>query len=72
MDDKGGLLSKTHKNQFVSNTPERCFALSDDGTVLGVCSKLGIAVYSWNSDKSSWIPQDVIFDPNNLASPSTV
>ena len=72
MDDKGGLLSKTHKNQFASNNPERCFALSDDGTVLGVCSKLGIAVYSWNSDKSSWIPQDVIFDPNNLASPSTV
>jgi hypothetical protein len=72
MDDKGGLLSKTHKNQFASNNPERCFALSDDGTVLGVCSKLGIAVYSWNLDKSSWIPQDVIFDPNNLASLSTV
>jgi hypothetical protein len=72
MEDKGGLLSKTHKNQFASLNLERCFALSDDGTVLGVCSKLGIAVYSWNLDKSSWIPRDVIIDPNNLASLSTV
>jgi hypothetical protein len=74
MDDKRGLQSKIHKNQFASLDMEECFALSNDGTVtvLGVCSKLSIAVYSWNSDKSSWIPQDVIFDPNNLASPSTV
>jgi hypothetical protein len=66
MDEKGGLLSKTHKNQFASFDFDKCFALSDDGTVLGVCSKLSIAVYSWNSDKSSWIPRDVIFDPNTL------
>jgi hypothetical protein len=66
MDDKGGLLSKTHKNQFASFSVEKYFALSDDGTVLAVCSDLSIAVYSWNSDKSSWIPRDVIFDPNTL------
>ena len=66
MNDKEGLLSKTHKNQFVSDNMEKCFALSDDGTVLGICSKLSIAVYSWNLDKSSWIPRDVIFDPNNV------
>ena len=66
MDEKGGLLSKTHKNQFASFDFDKCFALSDDGTVLGVCSKLSIAVYSWNLDKSSWIPRDVIFDPNNV------
>jgi hypothetical protein len=67
MEDKGGLLSKTHKNQFASDNMKKCFALSDDGTVLGVCSKLGIAVYFWNLDKSSWIPQDVILDLNNLS-----
>ena len=64
MDDKGGLLSKTRENQFASFDVEKCFALSDDGTVLAVCSEL--AVYSWNLDKSSWIPRDVIFDPNTL------
>ena len=67
MDDKGGLLSKTRENQFASDNVEKCFALSDDGTVLGVCSKLSVAVYSWNSDKSSWIPRDVIFDLHNLS-----
>jgi hypothetical protein len=64
MDDKGGLLFKTQENQFASFDVEKCFALSDDGTVLAVCSEL--AVYSWNLDKSSWIPRDVIFDPNTL------
>jgi hypothetical protein len=73
MDDKGGLLSKTHKNQVASlDLIDKCFALSDNGTVLGVCSKLGIAVYSWSSDKSSWIPRDVIFDLNNLSRTLTV
>ena len=66
MDDKGGLLSKTQKNQFASFSVEKYFALSDDGTVLAVCSELSIAVCSWNLDKSSWIPRDVIFDPNNV------
>jgi hypothetical protein len=67
MDDKGGLLSKTHTDQFASPNMEKCFALSDDGTVLAVCSELSIAVCSWNLDKSSWIPRDVILDLNNLS-----
>jgi hypothetical protein len=67
MDDKGGLLSKTHKNQFAIIKIDKCLALSDDGTVIAVCSELSIAVYSWNSDKSSWIPRDVIFDLHNLS-----
>ena len=58
MDDKGGLLSKTRVNQFP------CMAVSDDGTVLAVCSNPGIEVYSWNADKSSWIPRDVVFACN--------
>ena len=61
MDDKGGLLSKTRVNQFP------CMAVSDDGTVLAVCSNPGIEVFSWNADKSSWIPRDVVFDLNNLS-----
>jgi hypothetical protein len=60
MDDKGGLLSKTHKNQF-ANFNVQCFALSDDGNVLAVCSNLSIAVFSWNLDNSSWISRDVDF-----------
>ena len=71
MDDKGGLLSKTHKNQFASGEVQ-CFALSDDGTVLGVCSNLSIAVYFWNSDNSSWIPRDVDFGLNNFSRALTV
>jgi len=66
MDDKGGLLSKTRVNQFA------CMAVSDDGTVLAVCSDPGIEVYSWNVDKSSWIPRDVVFDLNNLSTTLTV
>ena len=58
MDDKGGLLSKTRVNQ------NACMAVSDDGTVLAVCSNFGIEVYSWNVDKSSWIPRDVVFACN--------
>jgi WD40 repeat protein len=58
MDDKGGLLSKTRENIFA------CMAVSDDGTVLAVCSDPGIEVYSWNVDKSSWIPRDVVFACN--------
>jgi hypothetical protein len=72
MDDKGGLLSETQENQFASLDMEKCFALSDDGTVVGVCSKLSIAVFSWNADKSSWIPRDVIFYLNNLSRTLTV
>ena len=71
MDDKEGLLSKTQENRFARFEIEKCFALSDDGTVLGVCSKLSIAVYSWNSDKSSWIPREVVFDLNNLSTTLT-
>jgi hypothetical protein len=58
IDDKGGLLSKTRENIYA------CMAVSDDGTVLAVCSDLGIEVYSWNVDKSSWIPRDVVFACN--------
>jgi hypothetical protein len=58
MDDKGGLLSKTRENIYA------CMAVSDDGTVLAVCSDPGIEVYSWNADKSSWIPRDVVFACN--------
>jgi hypothetical protein len=66
MDDKGGLLSKTRENVYA------CMALSDDGTVLVVCSNPGIEVYSWNADKSSWIPRDVVFDLNNFSTTLTV
>ena len=66
MDDKGGLLSKTRENIFA------CMALSDDGTVLVVCSDPGIEAYSWNADKSSWIPRDVVFDLNNFSTTLTV
>jgi hypothetical protein len=59
MDDKGGLLSKTRENITWA-----CKAVSDDGTVLAVCSDSGIEVYSWNADKSSWIPRDVVFACN--------
>jgi hypothetical protein len=68
MDDKGGLLSKTQENLFP------CMAVSDNGTVLAVCSNPGIEVYScsnpgikvysWNAYKSSWIPRDVVFPCN--------
>ena len=68
MDDKGGLLSKTREYPF--GYP--CMALSDDGTVLVVCSDPGIEVYSWNADKSSWIPRDVVFDLNNFSTSLTV
>jgi hypothetical protein len=69
MNDKGGLLSKTHKNQFASDSDnmKKIAVLSDDGTVLGVCSKLSVAVYSWSSDKSSWIPRYVDFDLYKLS-----
>ena len=66
MDDKGGLLSKTRENIYA------CMAVSDNGTVLAVCSNPGIEVYSWNADKSSWIPRDVVFDLNNLSTTLTV
>jgi hypothetical protein len=59
MDDKGGLLSKTREN-----ITRACMAVSDNGTVLAVCSGSGIEVYSWNADKSSWIPRDVVFACN--------
>jgi hypothetical protein len=58
MDDKGGLLSKTRENSWA------CMAMSDNGTVLAVCSDPGIEVYSWNADKSSWIPRGVVFACN--------
>jgi hypothetical protein len=61
MDDKGGLLSKTRTGE---NIIWACMAVSDDGTVLAVCSDSGIEVYSWNADKSSWIPRDVVFACN--------
>ena len=66
MDDKGGLLSKTRENGIA------CMAVSDDGTVIAVCSDPGIEVYSWNADKSSWIPRDVVFDLNNFSTSLTV
>jgi hypothetical protein len=65
MDDKEGLLSKTRESIYP------CMAVSDDGTVLAVCSNPGIEVYSWNVDKSSWIPRDVVFDLNNLSTTLT-
>jgi hypothetical protein len=67
IDDKGGLLSKTREYSGYA-----CMALSDDGTVLVVCSDPGIKVYSWNADKSSWIPRDVVFDLNNFSTTLTV
>ena len=67
MDDKGGLLSKTREISGYA-----CMAVSDDGTVLVVCSDPGIEVYSWNADKSSWIPRDVVFDLNNFSTTLTV
>ena len=63
MDDKGGLLSKTRENSFACMAMAS-MAVSDDGTVLAVCSDPGIEVYSWNADKSSWIPRDVVFACN--------
>ena len=58
MDDKGGIRDKPQATTW----RKKCIALSDDGTVLAVCSKLGIAVYSWNGDKFAWIPRHIDLD----------
>ena len=60
MDDKGGLLSTIQYTAF-----KACAALSNDGTVLAVCFERRIDVYSWNEEKSAWIPRDSVFDFNN-------
>ena len=61
LDDKGGLLSKI---QYTEDN--ECAALSNDGTVLAVCFEPRIDVYSWNEEKSAWIPRDVVFDFNKF------
>jgi hypothetical protein len=60
MDDKGGLLSTIQYTAFKARA-----ALSNDGTVLAVCFERRIDVYSWNEEKSAWIPRDSVFDFNN-------
>jgi hypothetical protein len=60
MEDKGGLLPKTQESPCTPGLQE-CIALSDDGTVLAVSSKLDVKVYSWKANKSAWIPRDIAF-----------
>jgi hypothetical protein len=67
MEDKGGSLSTNHDKPQATTWLQNCIALSDNGTVLVVCSKLGIAVYSWSVDKSTWVPRDVVFDFNKTS-----
>ena len=56
--------STIHDKPQATTWGKKCIALSDDGAVLAVCSKLGIAVYSWSVDNSAWIPRDVVFACN--------
>jgi len=56
MENKGGSLPQATTWQ------KKCIALSDDGTILAVCSKLGIAVYSWSVDNSAWMPRRIDLD----------
>ena len=65
------MENKGRSSPQATTWQKKCIALSDDGTILAVCSKLGIAVYSWNADKSSWMPRDVVFDLNNLSTTLT-
>jgi hypothetical protein len=67
-------LSTIHDKPQATTWEKKCIALSDDGAVLAVCSNSnpGIEVYSWNADKSSWIPRGVVFDLNNLSTTLTV
>jgi hypothetical protein len=60
-------LTTIHDKPQATTWRKKCISLSEDGAVLAVCLKLGIAVYSWNEDKSAWIPQDVVFDFNKLS-----
>ena len=65
------MENKGRSSPQATTWQKKCIAVSDDGTILAVCSKLGIAVYSWNADKSSWMPRDVVFDLNNLSTTLT-
>jgi hypothetical protein len=56
MENKGGSSPQATTWQ------KKCIALSDDGTVLAVCSKLGIAVYSLSVDNLSWMPRQIDLD----------
>ena len=56
MESKGGSLPEATTWQ------RKCIALSDDGTVLAVCSKLGIAVYSLSVDNLAWMPRRIDLD----------
>ena len=56
MENKGGSSPQATTWQ------KKCIALSDDGTILAVYSKLGIAMYSWNANDFAWIPRLVDLD----------
>jgi hypothetical protein len=62
MENEGGSMATNHNKPHATTWQEKCIALSDDGTVLAVCSELGIAVYSWSVDNSAWMPRHIDLD----------
>ena len=70
--DNDGALS-TPKRFFLYDTPraiwpQKCIALSDNGAVLAVGSKLDIDVYFWNETLSGWTPRVIDLDASESKS----